>query len=525
MAEIGFIKKPGAVTKAVTSPIYKSALMRASEARRVEPTKGGRFLERALSGRLTFEKMWEIYKRNVWVHAIINKTVDRLSVIEPVVKPIYRPGQSEPSTRQLNKVGKIIDLLQNPNDRRESFMSLRKKYFRDMLVYDAAGVAVERNINVASAIEDRNIPLALYAAPGDEIKLNVDKTGQFHTPAKAYSQVQHGQEVESWGIDEMIYFIANPRAGSVYGTSPIESLVQTVTAELFASAYNIEFFSNNATPRLAITFNKMGSGDAAESKMLRFQAYWEQELQGKPHKPIFIGAEEGEVDIHKLNFSNEDMQFQDYSRWLLVKIMSVYSMQPIVLGVVDVSTGKLNSAQQQEQFKEDALKPKLKLESYHLNSELVWPMSSFGFRDVYITYEAVDLLDLEKLTKIWLISRKGGWLEVNEIRNFMGLAPLPMATGEPFTPTDPDLAVKVLKACAKVAGVPTAITKALMPPTHGIPTGLEEMEDSEIHEAVEGVLRQRMKKQDRIYLVGEETVIDLGEHDEEFNELSVDYGS
>jgi len=332
--------------------------------------------------------------------------------------------------------------------------------------------------------------------------------------------------VESWGIDEMIYFIANPRAGSVYGTSPIESLVQTVTAELFASAYNIEFFSNNATPRLAVAFDKMGAGEAAEAKMLRFQAYWEQELQGKPHKPIFIGAEGmGEVNITKLNFSNEDMQFQEYSRWLLVKIMSVYSMQPIVLGIVDVSTGKLNSAQQQEQFKEDALKPKLKLESYHLNSELVWPMASFGFRDVYITYEAVDLLDLEKLTKIWLISRKGGWLEVNEIRNFMGLAPLPIAAGEPFVPEDPDLAAKMLKACARVAGVPTAITKLLMPPRHDVPTGLEEMEDSQIREAVEGILRQRTKKQDRIYLVGGETVIDLGEYDEEFDELGVNYGS
>lgn len=491
---IGFVKKTGVVSKAI-SPIQKSAFLRSGEVTRVHGQEGKlNFLTRALTGRLTYAQMREMSIRNIWVRACIDKTISRLSMIEPIVKPVLAPGVVEPNGKQRDRMMDVQLLLMNPNENRESFMNLRKKYFRDVMVYDAGALTVDFDPREYASYETREIPVALYAAPGEEVRLNVDSRGMFSDPEKAYSQIQYSREVQSWSIDELIYLISNPQSGSVYGISPLESLVQTVTAELYASAYNIDFFANNATPRIAVTFDKMGAGEAAEAKMRRFQAYWESELKGKPHKPIFVGADgQGTVKIDKMNMSNEDMQFIEYSKWLLVKIMAIYSMQPLVLGLVDVSMGKLNSAQQQQQFKEDALKPKLRLEAWHLNSELIWPSTSLGYGDVYIDYEAVDLLDLETLSRVWKSSVDGGWLTVNEVRGFLGMPPLPV--DEEFEPGDKKLAKKARKAIAETAGLSPEQARMNSIRFHrkkvGLSSGLQDLENSEIAEIITQVLEKR----------------------------------
>lgn len=509
---IGLVKNVGHVARAI-APMVKSTSIAALRSSEVQRIRGGvssgyktavSWLERALKGRLTFEKMNQIYERNVWVRACVDKTVRRLTVIDPIIKTM---DLGEPTDEQKRSIEKVVMLLQDPNDRRESFTSIRQKYFRDVLIYDAGCMTIDRNANPLAPPELKGVPLALYSAPGDEIRLNVDATGGFANPEKAYSQIQRGSEVEIWEIDELVYFIANPRAGTVYGFSPIESLVQTVTAELFASAYNIDFFANQATPRLAVLFSNMGEGETAESKLTRFQYYWEQELQGKPHKPIFVGSETGEVKIQPMNMSNEDMQFQEYSYWLLAKIMAPYNMQPLVLGIITPTTGKLNSQEQREQFKEDALKPMLKLEAYHLNSELIWPEDSFGYRDIYLDYDAVDLIDLKAMAEIWTAARKGGWLLVDEIRNVLGKPPLPHIEEEPYEPQDKDLRLAL-------AAMTDAYVKNLSPddarllrPVQSqkrIPTGLERMEKSEEREAIEEVLRRREEALSKQFIVGAE---------------------
>ena len=56
--------------------------------------------------------------------------------------------------------------------------------------------------------------------------------------------------------------------------------------------------------------------------------------------------------------------------------MAVYCVNPFVLGLVDQSTGKLNSKEQWETFIEKAIQPILTKEMYMYNTKLV--LNGFG---------------------------------------------------------------------------------------------------------------------------------------------------
>ena len=97
-----------------------------------------------------------------------------------------------------------------------------------------------------------------------------------------------------------------------------------------------DLFGNDATPRLAVLFNNVSL-----DKLQEYQEYWDSNLRGKPHRPILIstGEGEGQVKIEKIGLSPNEMSFKQYSQWMLEQIMSVFNMQPLVLGMVTPNTG------------------------------------------------------------------------------------------------------------------------------------------------------------------------------------------
>jgi phage portal protein BeeE len=115
-----------------------------------------------------------------------------------------------------------------------------------------------------------------------------------------------------------------------------------------------------------------------------------------------------------MNMTNRDMQFLEYQKWLLTKIMTVYGMQPIVLGVIDPTTGKLNSAEQMEAYRNETVKPLLELECYQLTKVLV--QQGFGYDDVMITYDSLDSRDEISDAGIATSLVQGGILTPNEAR-------------------------------------------------------------------------------------------------------------
>jgi len=355
---------------------------------------------------VSYDDMWNMYLRNEWVRGCVDKITKSVTNSNLIASPMNEENTTE-ETKQ--RVQVVQDLLDDPNTGLESWKDVRREYLRDILIYDAGGVEI--------VYDKEGLVVELYALPGEKIRLNVDEHGNFVDEQRAFVLIGGqigGKKVpdQYFARKEISYMIANPKSGSVYGLSPLETLYQSVASDLFATKYNSDFFKNNAEASGIIGVEGMSSPD-----LDRFRSYWKKETKNQPHKVMAVN---GKVSWTPMNMTNRDMQFLEYQRWLLCKIMTVYSMQPVILGVIDPTTGKLNSEQQLEAYREEAVRPLLELETYQLTKVLV--QQGFGFDDVKIDYEPINIEDEVINTEIAVKAVSAGILTPNEARRmYFGL--------------------------------------------------------------------------------------------------------
>jgi len=460
---------------------------------------------KVMTEELDFPTMESMYKVNVWVRAIIDKIVKRSVSVNPIVKAMLRKPTDIPTRKQNKRIEAIENLISVPNAMQQSFDHIRTQLFTDILIWDASALEL---------VNDKNSVNEIYAVSGDSIRLNVDKRGIFKSPKNAYIQkdLTTQKSIATFAQNEMVYFMQYPRAKRVYGLSPLESLRQTVTGELFSSDFNIQRFVNDATPRIAIMFEKLGLGQGGAA-MERLRQWWDSELKGKPHKPILIGSENGEIKFEKVGLTNEDMQFQEYSRWLLSKIMSVYHMQAAVLGVIEVNQGRINAQYQEEQFKKDALKPLLKTFSNQFNTMAIWSSLNFGWNDIYLEWEGLDILDRKHEAEIHEIYLRQGVFTINMVLQQLGMdavswgdvpyllnqmVPIDIKSNMPRPALPPIGAIEKLFSNFFIDNennefdiakwLSYGLTKGSI-----IPTGLEKIEDVDLNDAIRKIKREREK--------------------------------
>lgn len=353
------------------------------------------------------EDLFKKYQFNAWVRACVDKIIKEVVKYRIVVKP-KDPTKAEDKQIQ-SKMKEVQELLEDPNEKIESFDDIRRKYLKDILVYDAGSIEL---------VYKEGKPYEIYDIKGANVSLNLDKHGNFKKDEEAYkliSQSDKNKIVAKFASNELIYMIANPIAGSAYGLSPIETLWDEIENDDEANEYNKKILKHSGLLTGVLSFANMSA-----TKLRKNQRFWKEEVRRKGQK--LIVTNNPDVKFVRLNDKQTDMQFMEFQRWLLSKIMAVYGMQPIVLGVIDANTGKLNSSEQREQFKQDAVLPLLKLEAHRLTDVLV--RQGFEFDDVIITHQEPENVNEEFDLKKAEFGAKFGVITINEARSFINLQPL-----------------------------------------------------------------------------------------------------
>ena len=444
---------------------------------------------------LSYADMRLMYIGNVWVRACVDRVTNRVASIPPTVKTIGGKGGVIPEETKRHR-DEVEDFISNPNATTESFGSIRRCVTKNLLIYDAAAFEI---VKASTADGTKKTPAEMYSVPGETIKLNVDKRGIFRSLKEAYHQVDAGGKIVArFPQDELTYIKLHPEAGRIYGLSPLESLRQTVTAELYASQYNLDFFANNATPKFAVMFSGLPSGTVSES-MTRLRQWWDHELRGHPHRPLLLGTAGGNVQFAKVANTQNEMQFQEYSRILLLKIMAIYGVQPFILGVVDANTGKLNSQQQEELFKRDAIAPQLEVFKHHFNTEVVWPELGFGYRDVYLDWKSFQQKDEKELAEIHEIYWRIGALTINMIREELGLDRLEEEWADmPFISAD-YIPVDMASSLAEMGQVPAAAKMLSHKAVQSLP-GLAGIEEGEVERSIVSYLSRRDSMLNKLFI-------------------------
>lgn len=111
----------------------------------------------------------------------------------------------------------------------------------DLLVIDAVSIYKRRNLDGSL--------FALQPIDGATIKRVIDDHGNTPlAPAPAYQQVLHGMPAVDYSTAELVYAPRNVRAHKVYGFSPIEQVVMTISIALKRQISQLQYFTEGSLP-------------------------------------------------------------------------------------------------------------------------------------------------------------------------------------------------------------------------------------------------------------------------------------
>jgi phage portal protein BeeE len=278
----------------------------------------------------------------------------------------------------------------------------------DILVLDAGTIEKERTLGGAIA--------ALHAVDGAKVKVsalwdgNPDETRYWWCPTPLY-------EV-AFKNEDLVYIMANPRTYSVMGLSPLETLKQTVDAEILGSQYNTRQVTNAAPDGML----DLGEG-ARPEKVEEFKSYWLAEVAGRGAM-AFIGGTKGAKFV-PFRGSNRDMQYREWLDYLVRKICAVYLISPQDLGLT-FDINRSTSETQMEMTEDQGLRPLLALVQDYFTREIVWD-DSLGGPDNNLAFRFTRLNIKESMSKanINKLALAGmPYKTVNEARQDEGRAPI-----------------------------------------------------------------------------------------------------
>jgi HK97 family phage portal protein len=252
------------------------------------------------------------------------------------------------------------------------------------------------------------LPYKFYKVSAYMMKIKVDPdTGLI----EKYEQTDRtGQVLADWQPNRIIHFkIASP-IEQLYGVAPSSTLANTIAADIFANDYNGKFFENNATPRLHIDL-----GNVTKEELDRFCSEAEQKLKGKPHRNLVT---RGGVKVDPIGLKNTDMEFGQYQKYLTQKILAMYRVQPIVLGLTDSVKGVTAQAQI-AMFKFLAVDPLRRIVASRINKKVIKRL--FPGVPMKFKFNPIDRLDLAAQSEVDKSDVSTNIKTVNEVRAERGL--------------------------------------------------------------------------------------------------------
>lgn len=329
--------------------------------------------------------------------------VTDLRTIKRQARQRFKQAKSEQSARAL-AVKKLLS-APNPDD---DFNAFFLKVAKDILVMDAGGIEKERSLSGGIA--------ALWPMDGATISIETDETGQ----VLGFWQGEGTPDAQHFDRQDLIYLLQNPSTYTVYGTSPIETVWQSVAGDLFANQYNSKYFEKHGVPSGLLSL----LGVKSEDEFIRFMRDWERVLKENPHNIPVIWAQDAKFT--SLSGNNRDMQFLEYLSYLIKRICMVYRVTPSELGFTDSSMSGLGSttaSQQADIFESKAIAPLLHLFARKLTKELVW--DEFGFKDLQFKFIAKDTAAEDRQRAQEAEDLKNSLTCINEIRATRGQKPVP----------------------------------------------------------------------------------------------------
>lgn len=339
---------------------------------------------------------------------ILRNRRDKKRTMTPVEKK-----RAEELERMLETTGYLL-----PDEKaadRDSFRDFLKKGVRDILTYDQWCFEKQR---------DRRGKVSRFIAlPSESIRPAAADIEHMEV-AEVRERVSHVQVYEDTVISEFVpddisWGVMNPRSdlrANGFGFSPIEMLINLVTAWLYGFDYNQRFFMQGSAIKGLLNVK----GSVPDRQLRAFRRMWYSMVSGVTNawKTPILNAEGIEwVPMHS---TNREMEFAAWMDWLTKLTCAIYGIDPVEINFI-FGGGGTNSGgsmfdrrpnqKEVQESKDKGLVPLMDFISDKMNAHVIWELED----DFEFAFTGLDAAAEEKELNARVQMGKS-FKTINEIR-------------------------------------------------------------------------------------------------------------
>lgn len=318
-----------------------------------------------------------------------------------------------------DRARELEQILRKP-DLEHSFLTWMRMLLEDMLVIDAA------TVYLAPSTRGYLIPQVM---DGATLKRLVSVDGRTPLPPDpAFQQVLKGMPASEYTLDELVYAPRNPRSNRVYGMSPVEQVMMTISIALRRQTSQLEYYTVGSVPDSLCSVP-----DSWTPEQIRtFQTYFDAALSGNTG------------ELKKMRFVPSGMKVfetkagilkDEFDEWLARIVCFCFSLSPqSLMKQMNRATAETAKASAQE----EGLEPIKKWFKGVVDEILIKGFNEPDLELAYIDEEIADPVDKADVLSIGL-GRGGGkpWWTVDEVRAKYGDDPLTEKQKEELAPKVP----------------------------------------------------------------------------------------
>ena len=304
------------------------------------------------------------------------------------------------------KKARAIEQAMRFPDKVHTWSQWLRMLIEDMLVIDAA------TVYMAPSTFGYLLPQIM---DGGIIKPLLSQDGRTPLPPEpCYQQTLKGLPAVDYTLDEIVRMPRNLRSHRVYGMSPVEQVVTTVSIALRRQESQLEYYTAGSVPDMIVGVPENWNA----SQIAEFQTYWDSILSGNTEERRRARFVPGGVVAHQI----KPEQLKDvFDEWLARIICYTFSLPPSAL-VKETNRATAETAKQAAQ--EEGLEPLKAWLKDFIDALLI---KAFGADDLEMTWADEEIADPTSKADVMATALgKGGgkpWLTVDEVREKYGEQP------------------------------------------------------------------------------------------------------
>lgn len=344
---------------------------------------------------------YRLYLDMYYNHPIVAAAINKIAKVATHTgfDFVPRDSRSKVKSREYKTCKEFFEL-------QGDFIGELRKVYRDLLIFGDA------YLNVIYSRSRKPIRLKRIAPWTIHIKANLKGHVEFYVQK---NPMYGDEEPIKFFPNEMLHFRIDDPGNDLYGMSPLESIKTAVTADLYASNWNKNFFKNGAS-----TGTIMVVKDATIDEIERNKRWLEENYTGtdNAHKPLILT---GDVEVHHSVMNHEEMSFLQGRQYLKNEILAVLDVPPAKIGEMG-SANRSNSKEQDKSFRSESVAPLQWVVESVISDQLLRQI--LGVKDTVFQHSQADIRDAQEQMNLWVDGTQNGILNINEVRGKLGLAPI-----------------------------------------------------------------------------------------------------